>query len=128
MHTERRRACAVKKKRVRSKPSVSTWKPNESNYRYGLSDEDRAIMEIALAAITRFKLAFDDWIEVGRAVAAVRQHADRIGGRKTFHIILEEQRIMPPLCKPTVSRLEKIMAHLDAVKAWRATLTESHSK
>jgi hypothetical protein len=110
----------------REKPSVARCQPKQrSNHPYILSGEERATMEIALAAIMRFKLAFDDWVEVGRAVIAARQIAVRVGGRKTFHTILEQERIMPPLAKSTASRLEKIMADLDGVKMWRATLTES---
>jgi hypothetical protein len=94
------------------------------NYRYELSADDRTKFDAALAAVRRIKVAFDDWIIVGHAIVAARKHADRVGGHQTFRNILIEQQMMPPLDKATISRLEKIMAHLDAVMNWRATLTE----
>jgi hypothetical protein len=63
------------------------------NHRYELSPEDQEKVDAALAAITRVKAAFDDWLIIGHAIAAARKHADRVGGRKAFQTILAEQRI-----------------------------------
>jgi hypothetical protein len=103
---------------------MSTEGTRPSKYRYELSAEEREKFDAALAAVTRIKATFEDWTIIGHAIVAARKYADRGGGRKTFQDILSEQRIMPPLDKATVSRLEKIMAHLAEVQQWRATLTE----
>jgi hypothetical protein len=95
------------------------------NHHYELSSEDREKVDAALAAITRIKASFDDWVIIGHFVLAARKHADRVGNRRTFQTILAEQRIMPPLDKATVSRVEKFMARLPDVVKWRATLTEA---
>jgi hypothetical protein len=102
---------------------VSTER-DRRNYHYELSVEDREKVDAALAAVTRIKATFGDYVIIGHAIVAARKHADRIGSRKAFPYILAEQRIMPPLDKATVSRLEKIMARLPDVEKWRATLTE----
>jgi hypothetical protein len=61
---------------------------------------------------------------IGHAVVAARKYAERVGGRQTFHNVLAEQQIMPPLDKATISRLEKIMGRLNDVVTWQATLPE----
>jgi hypothetical protein len=90
-----------------------------------MSSDERSAFEAALAAVTRIKATFDDWIIIGNAVVAARKHADRVGARKAFQNILAEQRIMPPLDQATVSRLEKVMSRLPDVLKWRAALTEN---
>jgi hypothetical protein len=54
-----------------------------------------------------------------------RQIALRQSGRQTFMRIIEQERLAPLVDKSTASRLEKIMAKLPQVTAWRETLTES---
>jgi hypothetical protein len=96
-----------------------------TNYRYEISPEDREKFDAAAAAIIRMRATFDDWITIGHAIIAARTYADRLGGRKAFQDILAEQRIMPPLDKAEMSRLEKVMAHLAEVQQWRETLAEN---
>jgi hypothetical protein len=107
-----------------SRSNDMSFEGGKSNYRYELSPEEREKFDAALAAVTRIKATFDDWVIIGRAIVAARKHADHFGGRKAFQNILAEQRIMPPLDQASVSRVEKIMSHLDDVVRWRATLTE----
>jgi hypothetical protein len=95
------------------------------NYQFEMSPEEREKFEAALAAVTRIKATFDDWIIIGQATVAARKHADSVGGRKAFHCILAEQRISPPLDKSEISRLEKVMARLPEVLKWRETLAEN---
>jgi hypothetical protein len=110
--------------RFRASVDVSTEGTRQTNYRYELLAEDRAKFDAALSAVARIKATFDDWVVIGHAVVAARKYAERVGGRQTFHSVLAEQQIMPPLDKAVISRLEKIMHRLDAVVKWRATLTE----
>jgi hypothetical protein len=95
------------------------------NYQFEMSTEEREKFDAALAAVTRIKATFDDWIIIGQAIVAARKHADRVGGRKAFHCILTEQRISPPLDKSEISRLEKVMTRLPEVLKWRETLPEN---
>jgi hypothetical protein len=109
-------------------PSASVGMPTERdrrNRRYELSPEDQEKVDVALAAVARIKASFDDWIIVGHFVVAARKHADLIGGRQAFQHILAEQRIMPPLGKAEISRLEKVMARLGEVTRWREGLAEN---
>ena len=71
------------------------------------------------------RATFDDWITIGHAIVAARKYADRERGRKAFQYILADQRIMPPLGKPEISRLERVMAHLSEVRKWRETLADN---
>lgn len=61
---------------------------------------------------------------IGKAVAAARARADRIGGGKTFRRILEQQRLARVVPPATATRLLAIIENLPAVVAWQATLTE----
>jgi hypothetical protein len=96
-----------------------------TNYRYELLPEDREKFDTAVAAVMRMRAKFDDWITIGHAIVAARKYADRERGRKVFQDILAEQRIMPPLDKAEISRLEKVMARLPEVRKWHGTLTEN---
>jgi hypothetical protein len=115
----------TKRKTLHSSSSVdASTEKGLSNFQYEISPEERAVFDAALAAVTRIKATFEDWVIIGRAIVAARKHADRVGGRKAFPTILVEQHIMPPLDKATVSRIEKFMARLPDVEKWRTSLTE----
>jgi hypothetical protein len=115
-------------KRKTLHPSSAVGMPTEKgrgNYQFEMSPEEREKFDAALAAVTRIKATFEDWVIIGRATVAARKHADRVGGPKAFQTILAEQRIMPPLDKSEISRLEKVMARLPGVLEWRETLAEN---
>jgi hypothetical protein len=104
--------------------SVVTNNRDAGNYRHNVSDEERALGDAAVEEIERQRRSFDGWVCIGHAVLAFRRRAEIIGGRKTFMQILEERRIVPPLDKGMISRLERMMKHLDEVQNWRAICTE----
>ena len=67
------------------------------------------------------KKTFDMWLVIGRSVVMARQIAERQGGRQTFMRIIEQEGLAPLVDKATASRLERVMAKLPDVTAWRRT-------
>jgi hypothetical protein len=68
---------------------------------------------------------FDHWVKVGRGLQLLRQKADQIGTRNAFNDLRDQHRLGDKhFRKEVVSRLLKVMDNLEAVEAWRATLTE----
>jgi hypothetical protein len=62
---------------------------------------------------------------VGRGLQLLRQKADQIGTRNAFNDLRDQHRLGDKhFRKEVVSRLLKVMDNLEAVEAWRATLTE----
>jgi hypothetical protein len=104
--------------------SVVTNNRDAGNYRHNVSDEERALGDAAVEEIERQRRSFDGWVCIGHAVVAFRHRAEIIGRRRTFMEILEERRIVPPLDKGMISRLERMMKHLDEVQKWRAICTK----
>jgi hypothetical protein len=88
------------------------------------TQEENTLFEAARQAVTLLKKTFDTWVVIGKAVAAARAKADRMGGGKTFRRILERQhlaRVVPPA---TATRLLKIIENLPAVTTWHSGLSE----
>jgi hypothetical protein len=110
------------------KPQDPSRSVGTTNYRHEVSLEEREKFDAALAAITRIKTTFDDWVIIGHAVVAARKYADRVSGRKVFHSLLFENGIMPPLDKATVSHLQNVMARLPEVLRWRKTVLTEHQR
>jgi hypothetical protein len=93
-----------------------------------LDREELALCEAARQSVLRPKLTFDNWMTIGRAVAALRKHADRLiqegrAVRTTFPRLIEQQGLAQLLDKAKTSRLLTIMDRLADVQAWHATLT-----
>jgi hypothetical protein len=87
-------------------------------------DEHRVLQDAHEALIT-LRRSFDNWVTVGRGLQLLRQKADQIGTRNAFNDLRDQHRLGDKhLRKEAVSRLLKVMDNLQAVLAWRATLTE----
>jgi len=93
-----------------------------------LDRDELALCEAARQSALQPKLTFDNWMTIGRAVAALRKHADRLieegrPVRTTFPRLIEQQGLAQLLGKAKTSRLLTIMDRLPEVQAWHATLT-----
>jgi hypothetical protein len=93
-----------------------------------LDRDELALCEAARQSALQLKLTFDNWVTIGRAVAALRKHADRLiekgwAVRTTFPRLVEQQGLGQLLDKAKTSRLLAIMDRLSEVQAWHATLT-----
>ena len=87
-------------------------------------DEHRVLQDAHVALIS-LRRNFDNWVTVGRGLQLLRQKADQIGTRNAFNDLRDQHRLGDKhLRKEAVSRLLKVMDNLQAVLAWRATLTE----
>jgi len=106
-------------------PAVDTCQLTNSPESDWLAPEEKAVFDIACEAVTLFKRTFETWVVIGRAVVIARQIANRQNDPKAFLRVIEQQGLAPIVDKATASRLEKIMANLEAIEKWRATLTES---
>jgi len=90
-----------------------------------LTPDDRIVFENARRALHDLKHTFERWIVIGHAVVRARAIAATHGGRFTFPRLLMQQGLTELVGdKGSMSRLQKIMAHLPEVEAWRFTLTE----
>jgi hypothetical protein len=89
-----------------------------------MTSEAIAVFDDARQAVANLRKTFDEWIKIGRAVVLARDMANRRGGTKTFMRIIAQQNLGTVVNKSTASRLEKVMARIDEVVAWRATLTD----
>jgi len=74
---------------------------------------------------------FEFWIVIARGLRALKDKAERIGGRFTFDRLREREGLggrdkqgKEILNKTRASRLLAILDHIAEVEAWRATLTE----
>jgi hypothetical protein len=93
-----------------------------------LDRDELALCEAARQSALRSKLTFDNWMTIGRAVAALRTHADGLiekgsASRTTFPRLIEQQGLGRLLDKAKTARLLTIMDRLPEVQAWHATLT-----
>src|SRR6516225_9096599 len=93
-----------------------------------LHRDELALCEAARQSALQSKLTFDNWMTIGRAVAALRTHADGLieEGRAsgtTFPRLIKQQGLGQLLDKANTSRLLAIMDRLPEVQAWHATLT-----
>jgi hypothetical protein len=101
------------------KPSNSDNAPESA----GLTPDERTYIEAGLAALALLRKTFESWVAVGRAIQTLRAKADRIGTRKAFARLLEQQRFDEFIRdKSTCTRLLRIMENLGEVSAWHAGL------
>jgi hypothetical protein len=108
---------------MKSLPRVDTNAPESKT----LDRDELALCEAARQSALQLKLTFDNWMTIGRAVAALRKHADRLiekgwAVRTTFPRLIEQQGLGQLLGKAKTSRLLTIMDRLAEVQAWHATL------
>ena len=88
------------------------------------SASENAQLEAMRGAWSVLRRTFEQWIVVGRGLQTLRDRAERIGGRKTFQRLRDQQGI-GQLDKGIVSRLLKIMDNLSQVTEWHSTLGEA---
>jgi hypothetical protein len=87
--------------------------------------DERRVLHAAHVASIALRRTFDHWVKVGRGLQLLRQKADQIGTRNSFNDLRDQHRLGDKhFRKEVVSRLLKVMDNLEAVEAWRATLTE----
>jgi hypothetical protein len=88
-----------------------------------LSTETEAKTEAARQAWGVLRKTFEQWTVIGAAIVALRGRANELGGRKTFHRLLEQQGLGAlAKAKAITSRLEKIMTNLPEVVDWHSRL------
>jgi hypothetical protein len=91
-----------------------------------LDAESRVKVDSGAEAISAIKKTFDHWMAIARGVAVLRREADRIGGKKTFHEVLEKNGYAVLMrSRSNLTRLVQIAAQEDEVQAWHGTLTEN---
>jgi hypothetical protein len=88
-----------------------------------LSVEEATAFEAARGAVLTLRKTFEVWTVIGKAVVIARTRADRLGGGKTFRRILEQQGL-GSIPDATATWLQRIMARLPNVEAWRVGLSE----
>ena len=87
--------------------------------------DERRVLNAAHLASIALRRTFEHWVKVGRGLQLLRQKADQIGTRNSFNDLRDQHRLGDKhFRKEVVSRLLKVMDNLEAVEAWRATLTE----
>jgi hypothetical protein len=109
---------------MKSLPRVDMNAPESQT----LGRDELALCEAARQSALQSKLTFDNWMTIGRAVAALRTHADGLiekgrASRTTFPRLIKQQGLGQLLDKANTSRLLAIMDRLHEVQAWHATLT-----
>ena len=88
-----------------------------------LTQDERAYIEAGLSALALLRKTFETWVTVGKAIQTLRAKANRIGTRKAFARLLEQQGFGEFIKdKATVTRLLRIMENLGEVGAWHASL------
>jgi hypothetical protein len=87
--------------------------------------DERRVLNAAHLASIALRRTFDQWVKVGRGLQLLREKADQIGTRNAFNDLRDQHRLGDKhFRKEVVSRLLKVIDNLEAVEAWRATLTE----
>lgn len=96
-----------------------------------LSHEEHTYVDAAREALATMKRTFEFWILVARGLQALKDKADRIGGRFTFDRLREREGLggkrrdgTDILNKTRVSRLLTILDRVSEVEAWRKNLTD----
>jgi hypothetical protein len=103
----------------------SRFEQRQPDVEIEITPDEHRVLQAAHVALTSLRRSFDDWIAVGRGLQLLRQKADQIGARAAFNELREQHRLGDKYFrKETVSRLLRIMDHLQAVQAWRLTLNE----
>src|SRR5271169_3552756 len=109
---------------MKSLPRVDMNAPESQT----LERDELALCEAARQSALQSKLTFDNWMTIGRAIAALRTHADGLiengrASRTTFPRLIQQQGLGQLLDKAKTSQLLTIMDSLPEVQAWHATLT-----
>jgi hypothetical protein len=91
-----------------------------------LTDAEAEIFSQARIAGDGRRKSFDRWLTFGRAVAAARAIANRLGGKGTFGRILDQQGLgwLNTRGKTSVFYLEAMVRDLPKVLKWREGLDE----
>jgi hypothetical protein len=96
-----------------------------------LSHEELTYVEAAREALVTIKRTFEFWIVIARGLKALKDKADRIGGRFIFDRLREREGLggknkqgREILNKTRVSRLLAILERQSEVDAWRAELSD----
>ena len=97
------------------------------NVSYGLSQDERQLVDAAKEAWFALKRTFDQWITIGRGVVCLRERADQLGGRTAFQRLMIENglgELTTSKAKAIVTRLEKIMKpeNISRVQEWHNNL------
>ena len=107
---------------VREKSPFEKCRPN---VKIETTPNERRVLDAAHLALIALRRTFDHWVTVGRGLQLLRQKADQLGTRNAFNDLRDQHRLGDKhFGKEVVSRLLKVMDNLEAVEAWRATLTE----
>jgi hypothetical protein len=107
---------------VREKSPFKKYRPN---VKIETTSDERRVLHAAHLALIALRRTFDHWVTVGRGLQLLRRKADQIGTRNAFNDLRDQHRLGDRrFRKEVVSRLLKVMDNLEAVEAWRATLTE----
>jgi hypothetical protein len=108
---------------MKSLPRVDMNAPESQT----LDPDELALCEAARQSALQSKLTFDNWMTIGRAIVALRTHADGIekgrASRTTFPRLIKQQGLGQLLDKANTPQLLAIMDRLPEVQAWHATLT-----
>jgi hypothetical protein len=96
-----------------------------------LSHEEATYVEAAREALVTIKRTFEFWMVIARGLKALKDKAQRIGGKATFDRLREREGLggrnkagLEILNKTRVSRLLSILDRIAEVEAWRAQLTD----
>jgi hypothetical protein len=90
-----------------------------------LNTDQRAVVDFGADAVAALKKTFDHWMAIAHGVAVLRNAADNLGGKKTFHRLLERSGYGTLLrAKAQLTRLVQMAARETEVRQWRDTLTE----
>jgi hypothetical protein len=96
-----------------------------------LSHEEATYVEAAREALVTIKRTFEFWMVIARGLKALKDKAQRIGGKATFDRLREREGLggrnkagLEILNKTRVSRLLAILDRSAEVEAWRAELTD----
>jgi hypothetical protein len=91
-----------------------------------LSHEELTYVELAREALVNIKRTFEFWIVIARGLRALKDKAEREGGRFTFDRLREREGLggrdkqgKEILNKTRVSRLLAILEHIAEVETWR---------
>jgi hypothetical protein len=107
------------------KPSVSDNAPESSS----LTPDERTYIEAGLSALALLRKTFESWVTVGRAIQTLREKADRMGTRKAFARLLEQQGFGEfNKDRATCTRLLRVIENLGEVSAWHAGLEPKQQK
>src|SRR5262249_36812183 len=91
-----------------------------------LNPDQRAVVDLGRDAVAALKKTFDHWMAIAHGVAVLRKAADTLGGKKTFHRLLERAGYGVLLrSKAQLTRLVQMAERETPARAWRDTLTDN---